>query len=65
MLPLTMVRGAAALMAPAAYHGTATGEDAETRRRHRLARVRETRRILVDFRQAQRDRYRLKTAKGA
>jgi hypothetical protein len=64
MVPLTMVRGAA-VTAPAAYHGTATGQDAEARRRQRLARVRETRRILVDFRQAQRDRYRLKAAKGA
>jgi hypothetical protein len=57
-----MVRSSTALIAPTAYPGTATGEDAateEARRRRRQARAREeTRRILVDFREAQRDRCR-------
>ena len=64
MLPLAMVRSSTALIAPAAYLGTTAGEDAsaeEARRRRRLARARvETRRILMDFREAERDRCRLR-----
>ena len=62
MVPVTLVRSSTALIAPTAYPGTATGEDAaaeEARRRRRQARAREeTRRILVDFREAERDRCR-------
>ena len=61
MLSLAMVRSSAALIAPAAFQRMTTGEDAateEARRRRRQARARETRRILVEFREAQRDRHR-------
>jgi hypothetical protein len=61
MLGLGMIRSSTALMAPTAFQRTASGEDAaaeEARRRRQQARARETRRILIEFREAQRGRWR-------